>query len=83
MDSWMGSTKQQLILQKGPPERTASDGSDGEVLIYSTQTYNAYYNITQYAYAFFYANKDGVLYHWLVKRGTVPPQQMNVDLYIH
>jgi hypothetical protein len=83
MDSWMGSPKQNLILQKGPPERTASDGAGGEILIYSVQTYNSYTGAVQYAYAMYYAHADGILYHWIVKRGTVPPQQMNVDLYVH
>jgi len=83
MDSWMGDTKQDLILKKGPPERVTSDGGDGQILIYSAQSYNAYTGQVQYAYAFYYANANGILYHWMVKTGTVPPQQMNVDLYVH
>jgi len=83
MDSWMGQTKQTLILQKGPPDRTASDGSNGEILIYGVQTYNPYTGQVVYNCAFYYARPDGVLYHWMTKSVPVPPQQMNVDLYLH
>ena len=34
MDSWMGSTKAQLIQSWGPPTKVASDGQGGEILIY-------------------------------------------------
>lgn len=34
MDSWVGSHKSEIILQKGPPDRVASDGLDGEILIW-------------------------------------------------
>jgi hypothetical protein len=34
MQSWMGSTAQQLILSWGPPTRTSSDGAGGSILIY-------------------------------------------------
>jgi len=34
MESWIGAHQQELILQWGPPTRTASDGADGWILIY-------------------------------------------------
>jgi len=34
MDSWMGSTKAELILEWGTPTQTTSDGQGGEILIY-------------------------------------------------
>jgi hypothetical protein len=34
MDSWLGLTKQELIMAWGPPSKTASDAQGGEILIY-------------------------------------------------
>jgi len=34
MNSWLGHSKQELILSWGPPTRVTSDYQDGEVLIY-------------------------------------------------
>lgn len=36
MNSWLGSTKQNLIMSWGPPDRIASDGGTGEILVYAT-----------------------------------------------
>jgi hypothetical protein len=83
MDSWIGSTKQDLILKWGPPERTASDGGTGEILVYSSRFYNATLNMTTYQYRLMYADNDGKIYHWLLQSGTVPPQQMNMNVYFH
>ncbi len=57
MDSWMGSTKAQLIQQWGPPTKTTDDGQGGEILIYDRtvtfpqipgQVYNQPYNPNLY-----------------------------------
>lgn len=80
MDSWIGSTKQNLILKWGPPARIASDGGNGEILIYSTQSY--LYGSVYYRYRMFYADSNGNIYHWLIQGGQVPPQQMDVNLYV-
>ena len=34
MDSWLGLTKQELIMAWGPPTKTALDAQGGEILIY-------------------------------------------------
>lgn len=34
MDSWLGSTKANLIQSWGPPNRTTNDGQGGEILVY-------------------------------------------------
>lgn len=34
LNSWVGSTKQRLILSWGPPTSVSDDGNGGEVLIY-------------------------------------------------
>jgi hypothetical protein len=82
MDSWVGDTKQNLILKWGPPERTATDGGTGEILVYSKQKYNAITEATMYFIYMFYANSDDKIYHWRTESGTVPPQNINMRLYI-
>jgi hypothetical protein len=66
VDSWMGHNKSELILKLGPPQRTASDGNGGEVLIYETQVWmnsgNYEYPIT--SSRMFYADSTGRIYHW-------------------
>jgi hypothetical protein len=69
MDSWLGSTKQSLILEWGAPNRVTSDGDGGEVLVYERQTYNGYYHITIYAIRMFYVHADGIIYHWKSESG--------------
>jgi hypothetical protein len=83
MDSWIGSNQHALVMQLGPPDRTASDGDGGEILIYSTQQYNSYTGQVIYHCRMFFANRGGIIYHWMTKGSVVPPQQMNIDLYIH
>ena len=81
MNSWIGHTKHDLYMTWGPPAKTDSDGADGEVLVYATQTYSPYYNITLYQYKLFYVNKAGVIYHWVTQSGRVPPQQLSITLH--
>jgi hypothetical protein len=83
MDSWIGVSEHSLIVQNGPPDRKTSDGNGGEVLIYSAQIYNPYTGQTIYHYRMYYANSNGIIYHWMTKGSIVPPQQMNIDLYVH
>lgn len=49
MDSWVGATKQRLVMNWGAPTRSADDGNGGEILVYAKQVYiqapsNSYYN---------------------------------------
>lgn len=80
MDSWIGSTKQQLIGAWGPPERTASDGGTGEILIYSSSFFQPNINATEYVYRMMYVDRDGKIYHWLTRNGIVPPEQINLTV---
>lgn len=80
MNSWIGNTKQQLIASWGPPERTTSDGSTGQVLIFVQTTYNPYNRYTMYHYKMFYAHSDGKIYNWRTSSSATPPQQ--IDVYI-
>ena len=82
MDSWVGDSKQNLILKWGPPVRLASDGGTGEILVYSKQRYNSIAQVTMYYIYMFYVNDSDKIYYWRTESGTVPPQQINMNLYI-
>lgn len=81
MDSWLGSNKQQLIMSWGPPARTASDGSNGEILVYANQVYLPQYNINNYNYKMFYVDGSGKIYHWLTRTERIPPTQIDLNIY--
>lgn len=85
MDSWLGSTKQQLIMSWGPPARTASDGGTGEILVYATQGYWQGYSgqpsFVYWNYRYMYVNNQGKIYHWMTKMERVPPTQIDLSIY--
>lgn len=81
MDSWINKEQYQLIEKWGPPARKASNGSNGEILIYSFEYY--IYGQLYYKYKMFYCYQNGIIYHWLIQNGRIPPQQMDVNLYVH
>ena len=85
MNSWVGSTKQQLIKVWGPPSKTASDGATGEILVYSRKVYiSGSQYVTAQTYwdnKYFYVNSSGKVYHWIVKSEQVPPQQIDLNVY--
>lgn len=85
MDSWLGSTKQELIMQWGPPARTASDGGTGEILVYANQGYypgiNGIGAFTFWNYQYMYADSDGKIYYWMTRRERVPPTQIDLNIY--
>lgn len=94
MDSWVGSTKQNLIMSWGPPARTASDGANGEILVYAKQIYipsMTFYNgyggsttspsQTYWDYKMFWVNSDGKIYHWMIQRQQIPPMQIDLNIY--
>ena len=70
MDAWIGHHKAELIRAWGPPQYYASDGRDGEILIYQrTETYaevvyGRYYERTVHPYKMFYADAYGNIYYW-------------------
>ncbi len=78
MQSWVGHHQSELIASWGPPDRTASDGNGGVVLIYgsyrdfgqtpgkvySDGSYTAPRANGYYATRMFYVNADGVIYSW-------------------
>jgi len=74
MDEWMGATEHEVILRMGSPTSTASDGSTGKIIRYSTSNsttmINPYYNSvvantrTNTIYVEFYINQEGKVYSW-------------------
>ena len=78
MTSWVGHTKQDLVLKWGPPTRVASDQNNGEIYIYETQSMA--YNTVRYNHRMFYINNSGRVYYWRTQSGPIPAQQIN--LYI-
>ena len=82
LDPWLGATKQELILNWGPPIRTTSDGGSGEILVYAEQgdqpssgNVRAY---TYWDYKYMYVDSTGRIYHWLRKASRVPPAEVGV-----
>ncbi len=71
MQSWIGSTKQQLLLKWGPPTNVYSDGVGGEILCYEqTASTAGYYGQSWYYppqqilwYRHFFINPSGIIYH--------------------
>jgi hypothetical protein len=74
MKSWVGSTEHELILDWGPPTRTASDGSDGRILIYEYDRGGGKVHVNDngdvtiragsVSTRMFYVNGKGVIYSW-------------------
>jgi len=77
MSTWMGASKQKVMLSYGPPTRTSPDGAKGEIYTYENSrtitmlypSYNRYLpglatsdNITYYIN--FYFNSEGNVYYW-------------------
>ena len=81
MDSWVGDTKRNLILKWGPPARTASDGGDGEILIYARQVYIPQYQMNYYDYKMFYVDSNGKIYYCRTERQNIPPTQIDLNIY--
>lgn len=71
MDSWLGSTKHELILKFGLPDQSGSDGNGGEVVVYTASYF--YGSNVWYKNRAFYLNSNGKVYRWLVKTTPQPP----------
>ena len=80
LDSMKGKPKNQVIMSYGPPARTASDGNNGEILVYAKNINIPDYHLNYWKYTMFYINPAGTVYHWLIRNENIPPSQ--IDLYI-
>ena len=79
MNSWIGYTKQDLVLKWGQPARKESDENGGQIYVYETEYQS--YATSMYVHKFFYIDSDGKIYHWRTQRGGLPAQQMNISVY--
>jgi hypothetical protein len=71
MDSWLGATKNALLLEYGAPNRTSSDGAGGEILVFEDlrRAYIADHGLTTAVHTCsFYINKEGKVYYWKYDR---------------
>lgn len=59
--STIGRTKQELLLNWGPPNSKASDGSNGEIYTYAVSAPFSFGTYTGLTYI--YINDKGVIYH--------------------
>lgn len=97
MNSWIGHSKQELIMSFGIPSRIESDGAGGEIVVFAQQIYQAPSNNTIYteggsstvhnsgynfwAYKLFFINKEGKVYHWLTQNQQIPPTQIDLSIF--
>jgi hypothetical protein len=91
MNSWIGDSKQNLVIKWGPPNRLISDHNNGEIYLYSTQKhnqglYNSHTNewVGSYYYwehKMFFVNRDNKIYNWLIRTDKIPPQEYNLNIY--
>lgn len=59
--SWIGQTKQEMLLNWGPPNARFSDGNNGEIYTYSVSapfSFGTYTGISN-----FYIDSKGIIYH--------------------
>lgn len=90
MNSWLGHTKQELLLSWGMPARETEDGNGGQIVAFthggSTDGINLGYGNrippdAWYDYRIFYINAEGRIYSWRTKREHIPPQQIDLRVY--
>ncbi len=69
MDSWLDSSKHDLLLTWGSPTSVSSDGNEGEILTFE-QLKRAYFPdfgyITVVNRYMFYINSQNIVYNWRV-----------------
>ena len=78
MNACVGLTKNQLTMRWGVPDKVAPDGGSGEILIYASNTFGY-----TWKYRLFYLDEQGKVYHWLTQTQSIPPQQFDVNVYVH
>lgn len=94
MDSWLGSTKHELIVGLGPASRSVSDGNGGEILIYSrvNEVNRDVWRVTSdgmlyneqrmpdvyYRHRMFYLGTDNKVYHWRIESNKIPPERLMI-----
>jgi len=76
LDNYKGKSKNQIVMELGPPDRKNSDGSEGEVYTYEENQKFAYqYNFKSFSGSYttvqntryfidFYFNRSGLVYFY-------------------
>jgi len=84
LNSWIGDSKQNLILKWGPPVQTTSDGNNGEILVYANRIYYVLATgpVDYWEYRMMYVNAAGKIYHWLFKRNPNPPNRIDMRVLL-
>lgn len=71
MNSWVGSSKNNLLIEWGEPQSVNSDGNGGELLTF-TELKRAYFDnfgyITVIHKYIFYINSNNKVYNWRYKK---------------
>lgn len=95
MNSWLGATKQQLLMNYGLPSRTGSDGAGGEIIVFSRQVVRDNPSLVDrggslqvqqgvpfvfYKHRMFYINVEGNVYHWNYESNQVPPDRLYMQI---
>ncbi len=94
MNSWVGSTKHQLIMSWGPPAKVSDDGGGGEIMVCAKQIYlpgSTYYDgvggsstsqsLNMWSYSMFYVDSNQKIYFWRTQNERIPPTEINLNIY--
>jgi hypothetical protein len=83
MNSYLHHPCGDLVLGEGPADYKADDENGGKIWVYAKQMYYSNAPSVQWwEYRMFYVDKDGDVYHWLLKKEEIPPQQFYVTLKV-
>jgi hypothetical protein len=88
MDSWLGSSKQNLIMTWGPPEKVIENSPNGTILVYVNRVYTepilisgAYVGGENYwRYKYMYVDNNGKIYHWRIDKQQIAPEQIDLNI---
>jgi len=82
-NSMVGQPKKELILKFGPPDKIIEQEDGDKIYLYTSQYYNQGMKINRYYYRFFFINNNGIVYHWTEKYSTIPPNELDVNVFLH
>lgn len=78
LDNWLGHTKQELVLNWGPPSQTDSDGNGGEILTYSNVYKSPFTGDYFDKIRLMYVDASAKVYAWRQYQRKVNPTQIIV-----
>jgi hypothetical protein len=89
MDSWIGASKQDLIMSWGPPQKVIENSPNGTILVYQKRVYvepgqpypGVYTKAEHYwQYKYMYVGDNGTIFHWRRDREIIPPEQIELNI---